>query len=220
MTEQILDKMEELIDVPMTYKQLCESFDEKYYTGGKAKVAQIKEWQLFCDLEITNKPTRYIIHAVYRNNLECYEQMERRRDLQPLFDATLYEWIKSNHYNTIYASYPEILKALSIVNENFPYMLDISNMKALGKQYEIYPNIAQDAYRILKEWARRTLAKSAQRATILVRYAFRLIRVTYDVDGVVYRTKTDAPLGSKLEQQCQAIYAQAAQEVMPEHMKK
>ena len=96
-------------------------------------------------------------------------------------------------------------------------MLDISNMKALGKQYEIYPNIAQDAYRILKEWARRTLAKSAQRATILVRYAFRLIRVTYDVDGVVYRTKTDAPLGSKLEQQCQAIYAQAAQEVMPEH---
>lgn len=217
MTEQILDKMEELIDVPMTYKQLCESFDEKYYTGGKAKVAQIKEWQLFCDLEITNKPTRYIIHAVYRNNLECYEQMERRRDLQPLFDATLYEWIKSNHYSTIYASYPEILKALSIVNENFPYMLDINNMKALGKQYEIYPNIAQDAYRILKEWARRTLAKSAQRATILVRYAFRLIRVTYDVDGVVYRTKADAPLGSKLEQQCQAIYAQAAQEVMPEH---
>ena len=117
MTEQILDKMEELIDVPMTYKQLCESFDEKYYTGGKAKVAQIKEWQLFCDLEITNKPTRYIIHAVYRNNLECYEQMERRRDLQPLFDATLYEWIKSNHYSTIYASYPEILKALQ---SNYP----------------------------------------------------------------------------------------------------
>lgn len=218
MTEQILNKMDELINTPMTYKKLCEYFDEPYYTGGNKKTAQIKEWQLFCDLEITSKPTRYIIRAVHHNNLETYEIMSRQYHMQPLFNAIIYEWIKSNKYKTIYASYTEILKALFIVNENFPYMMDGHNMKLLGKEYEIYPEIAQTAYSVLKGWARRILTKASQYATIIVRYAFRLNRICYNEEGNTYRRKViDVPIDSDLEKKCQAIYSQAAQEVMPEN---
>lgn len=71
LTEEMRESAKKLIDIPITYKKLIETFGLSLLNGS-SKVSQIKELQRIFNIETQRKPTRYIIKEIYETKKTRY----------------------------------------------------------------------------------------------------------------------------------------------------
>lgn len=209
--DSIISKLNLIINNPLTYKQLCEALNLPYKSGGDSKSHQLDQLQLYCDLEILDHPTRYIIKAVYKEKLEFLASLNNNNKFQAIFDSAMYHSLLNNNGKPLYLSNMELLNLFNEVNENFSYTCNKAYMDLLGADYKTLNEMSQIVYKILRQWTRRRLKQMESRKIILIRQGFRLYAHNNNY-YVTYNVEAD----SEEEKICQEIYYRAAKEVMPD----
>ena len=104
---------ESLINIPLTYKQLCQHLSLQPKSG-KSKIYQIKNIELYCDLIITSYPTKYIINEIYDKAL-----VKERAKFQVPFEILIMKLFKANNYQTLYLTNSRLLECMKLVNSNY-----------------------------------------------------------------------------------------------------
>ena len=90
------DKLKQLEGREISYKELCQILGEPI-KNGKSKVAQMKEFEKYCDLERVQGTHRYLVKEVYADELVELMKNLDSPEQQLLFDAALYESFKANN---------------------------------------------------------------------------------------------------------------------------
>lgn len=210
---ETLKKLEAIIDKPMRYDELCKALG----TGkkeGNSKVKWLNDLQMYCDLEITRHPTRYIVKEVYTEQLATLGLLSPNNKYQMMFEAVMYKTFVNNNGNTLYLSNMELIEMFGEVNQNFKYTLNLDTMRSVDDKFEDMTLIGPELYKILKRWTSRRIEQMQKRMIILTRPGFRLYKHMSAEFGT-WIVKTDVPVDSKLEKSCQQIYDQAVREIMP-----
>lgn len=208
--EEIIEKLKMIIGQELKYKELCSKLNLKY-KGGEAKSHQLDQLNLYCELEVLSKPTKYIVKKVYDNAVNIFEQLHGNNKYQDLFEGAMYQALLNNNCKPLYMSNMEMLSLFNEVNENFSYCCNEYYMGLLGGSYLTLNEMSQIAYKILREWTKRRMRQMEARKVILTRQGFRLyskINQAY----IIYNVDID----SEKEKMCQEIYDRAAKEVLPE----
>ena len=196
----------------LTYKQMCELLNEPIKSSDSKK-KQIEEWQLFCNIDISKNPTRYIVLDVYNGKIELLKEINSNNKYQSIFEGGLYKRLLDNNSKPLYISNMELLSLFHEVNENFSYSCNTGYMSLLGGNYNTLNEMSQIVYKILKRWTSRRIAQMEARKIILVRKGFRLYSKTKGGAIII----TNVQPNSKIEKICQEIYDKAAKEIMPDN---
>lgn len=204
------DKLNSIINQPLKYNQLCKALDLPIKTSD-SKAHQLDQLQLYCDLDIEDHPTRYIVKEVYGGKLAFLEGLNKNNKFQALFDSAMYNALLKNNCQPLYFSNMELLNLFNEVNENFSYTCNKGYMDLLGEDYKNINEMSQIVYKILKQWTRRRLKQMEARKIILTRQGFRLYAHNGDY-YIYYNVETD----SEEEKICQEIYYRASKDALPE----
>lgn len=206
--DSIIPKLRMIQNKPITYKQLCEAL-EIGYKSSNSKSHQLNQISLYCDLDVVDNPTRYIVNKVYDGAI--ISQIHGNNKYQDLFEGALYQALLNNNGRPLYLSNMEMLTLFNEVNENFSYSCNEYYMNFLGGEYITLNEMSQIAYKILREWTRRRMKQMEARKVILTRQGFRLYSY---IDGINIMTNVEAD--SDKEKMCQEIYDKAAKETLPD----
>lgn len=209
----VVSKLREIQGQELKYNKLCQALDLpcKY---GNSKAHQLNEIALYCELEILDKPTRYVVHKVYDNAVALLGQIHGNNKFQDLFEGAMYQALLNNDGKPLYISNMEMLKLFNEVNENFSYSCNEYYMNLLGGEYLTLHEMSQIVYKILREWTRRRMTQMEARRVIITRKGFRLyshINHSYVI--------TNVEADSEKERICQEIYDRAAKDTLPEDWK-
>lgn len=205
----ISDKLMPILGKELKYKDLCQCLSISYKNGA-SKQKQLEDLSLYCDLEILDKPTRYVVRAVYDG--EIIAQINGNNKFQDLFEGAMYQALLNNGGKPLHMSNMEMLQLFNEVNENFSYACNEYYMKLLGGKYLRLNEMSQITYKILRQWTKRRMEQMEARRVIITRKGFRLYRRWHDAYII-----TDVPADSQNEQICQMIYDKAAKEILPEN---
>lgn len=220
-SKQLIERLKKIEGEELKYNKLCEALKLSKKTGN-AKIAQIKDLQMFCDLETLEKPTRYKVNVVYEQAIEAYKEVNGNNEYQLLFEAIVYKKFLKNKGKPIHLSSNDLLQMFYEVNENFRYACNKQLMEQLGEEYEYMPEMAYKIKQILKSWTKRRLDYMASRNQILRSEGYRLYKkVEIEKDGkkIEMYIPTDAPYNSDLEKKCGKIYAEAKENILPDKWK-
>lgn len=175
---------------------------------GNAKIAQIDDLDMYCQLERLQGPTRFIVKEVYDNALLA--ELNGNNKYQALFEAMMYKTLIANGDSPLYLSNMETLELFEEVNENFKIACNKDAMAQLGEDYANFADMGQVAYKILKQWTKRRLEIMELRGIVTTARGFRLYSRVNE-----YILTTNVAIDSELEKVCQEIYHRAVVEVMP-----
>lgn len=209
-TEEVLAKMAQHINEPMSYKDLVNAIGLKPKKDN-SKASQLKKLASYCELEVTKSPTRYIIHDVYNGMIATMASLNGNNKFQRAFDVKLLKEFARHDGEKFYVSNTELYKLFDEVNDNFPYSLSAESMELLGPYYEHFPSIGTTVKRILHEWTSDRLAHMEGRKLFISRDGFR---VYSKLDNM--RIETNVLENSELEKLCQKCYYDAAEATMPD----
>lgn len=208
--DSIIPKLQSIQGQELKYKQLSEALDIKYKYGD-SKSHQLDMIALYCDLDILDNPTRYIVKKVYDEVNPMISQINGNNKFQDIFECAMYQALLNNNNKPLYISNMEMLNMFNEVNENFSYLCNQYYMKLLGKEYLALNEMSQIVYKILREWTKRRIKQMEARRVIIRRQGFRLYAKKDNVHIII---NIDAD--SEQEQICQEIYDRAAKDTMPE----
>lgn len=206
--ESIIPKLQNIISKELKYRQLCEALNINYKYGN-SKSHQLNQLSLYCDYDILDNPTRYIINRVYDDAI--ISQINGNNRFQDLFEGALYQALLNNNNQPLYVSNMELLNLFNEVNENFSYSCNEYYMKLLGGDYITLNEMSQIAYKILREWTIRRINQMEARRVIIKRQGFRLYSELNE-----YILTYNVPADSDTEKICQEIYDRAAKDTLPE----
>lgn len=205
------DKLKQLEGREVSYKELCQTLGEPVKSG-KSKVAQMKEFEKYCDLERVQGTHRYLVREVYADELVELMKSLDSPEQQLLFDAALYESFKANDYKPLYLSNTEMLKLFQEINDNFSYTFNPRQLAAINRNFVYMADMGKVVYRILHKWTARKIDSMDARRLILKKRGFRLYYLQ-DIDGVEYTMYRNVETGSEMEQRCQRVWVNALKEV-------
>lgn len=211
----LLPKLQEITGKELKYTPLCKALDIPIKSGG-AKVNQLEELELYCDIQRLDNPTRYIINKVHDSNLLKILNYEKNR-FQLLFDAAIYKAMLDNDGKPLYLSGLDRLKLLQQVNDNFGYTFDFKSLIKIGPEYAYMNEMGLIVYRVLNQWCKRRLETMAKSCIILMSDGFRLYKEHQGQYGK-YKTHFDVPYNSDIEKECQKIYESVYNNFMPDKM--
>lgn len=187
----------------MTYKQLCEALDIPYLSG-YSKKKQLEDLQGQYKIIKLSNPTRYIIEEEYDEVRPLIDKINGNDKFQMIFDAALYQLFLDNYGRPIYASRMDLLKLFKEVNKNFGNICNEEYVAKLGAEFSFMSEMGQVVYKILTQWTIRRLEQMRKRKILTLADGFRLIKEMENG----YRFAVNVPYGSKLHQECQAVYSQ------------
>ena len=167
------DKLKQLEGREVSYKELCQILGEPI-KNGKSKVAQMKEFEKYCDLERVQGTHRYLVKEVYADELVELMKNLDSPEQQLLFDAALYESFKANDYKPLYLSNTEMLKLFQEINDNFSYTFNPRQLAAINRNFVYMADMGKVVYRILHKWTARKIDSMDARRLILKKRGFRL----------------------------------------------
>lgn len=204
----IKEKLIPILGKELKYKDLCAELDIPYKNGA-SKRRQLEDLSLYCDLEVLDNPTRYVVNKVYDGAIIA--QINGNNKFQDLFEGAMYQALLNNNGEPLHISNMEMLRLFNEVNENFSYACNKSYMSLLGGDYLTLNEMSQITYKILRQWTKRRMEQMEARRVIITRKGFRLYRKWEDA-YIIQDVLTD----SETEQICQMIYDRAAKETLPE----
>lgn len=208
--ESIIPKLQAIVGEKLKYKQLCEALNIKYKsTSQNSKSHQLNQLALYCDYDIIDNPTRYIVNRVYDQAI--ISQINGNNKFQDLFEGALYQALLNNNNQPLYVSNMELLNLFNEVNENFSYSCNEHYMKLLGGKFITLNQMSQITYKILREWTKRRITQMESRKVIIRRQGFRLYSRFNDI-YIIHNVEID----SEIEKKCQEIYDRAAKDTLPE----
>ena len=176
---------------------------------GNSKVAQLRDLDMYCQIDRIEGTTKYIISEVYDEAI--LRELNGNDKYQAAFEASICKMFLENGDNPLYVSYMDMLKGFNEVNYNFPLLCNSENVEYLDESYSYFPQIGQSAYKILKEWTRDRIDKMNARGVALKRDGFRLY-THLGKATVIHNVKID----SEEEKICQQIWNIAVNKIMPE----
>lgn len=215
--QNIIPKLKAIQGQPLKYCQLCDSLGIER-KGTKGKIAQLKNLQMYCDFEILDKPTRYLINDVYENEIKAFAKVNGNNKYQIMFDAVIYQAFLENHGSPIYLSNTDMLRLFAEVNENFIYASNGEQMCQLGEDYIVFSAMSQVARKILARWTQSRLTNMHNRKLLVKSTAYRLYTLHKGEYGY-FRIGHNVPADSELGKRCMAVIAQAYDETIPKYLK-
>lgn len=213
------EKLTEIIDKPMSYKQLCTAIDMEP-KGGTQKMAQMENLQLYCTIEQTTKPTRYIVREVYDVAEGLLAEITKNDRCGLLFEAAIYQYFKTHHNRPIRLSKMQMIELFKEVNENFRYSCRADIMSQLAPELIFMSDMSLSVYQFLSKWTMRKIKSMDMRGAIILRRGYRLYRIVpYNNGSSKVDIVVDVPENSKLEEKCTTIFNKAVEAVMPPNWK-
>lgn len=206
--EDIIPKLVAIRGREITYKELCREVGIPY-TSSNAKAAQLKDLDMYCQIDRIPNTTKYIISEVYDEAV--LRELNGNDKYQAVFEAAIYHMFLDNGDKPLYVSYMDMLKGFNEVNNNFPLLCSAANAEKLGDEYAVMPQIGQPTYKILREWTKRKIDRMNARGVALKRDGFRLY--AHKNDSIIMY---DVPIDSEEERLCQQVWNRAVNAVMPQ----
>lgn len=204
----IIPKLRTVINQKLSYKELCEQTGLSIKSGN-SKIAQLRDLDMYCQIDRIEGTTKYIISEVYDEAV--LRELNGNDKYQAVFEASMCQMFLDNGDNPLYVSYMDMLKGFNEVNYNFSLLCNSSNIKYLDDSYSAFPQIGQSAYKILKEWTRDRIERMNARGVALKRDGFRLY-AHIGKATVIHNVQME----SEEEKICQQIWNIAVNRIMPE----
>ena len=192
-------KLEAILGQELKYKQLCEALDLKP-TSGNAKTAQLKQIDLYCNLEILSKPTRYKVTEVYDKAL-----IRQFSQFQVPLEILLFRLFQANGFKTLYLTNGRLLEGMKLVNSNYNAMKNPAIKSKVDKM--IYDG-AQKSGEILIKWLRRAIEKMEKYGYLMMRHGYCLLQ-KIDIGDTTITKTIQVPLDSDLERKVMECQRQA-----------
>lgn len=163
-----------LINVPMTYKQLCNNLGLKYTTGN-SKNSQLKELYSYCDYQ--KNGTRYIITKIFD---EPKQIKDARMTTAPKIELILMSEL-SQIKGSLFATNKELLRLCYIINNNYYDVLSNKDKNSiiLSEKYNFddsFFKYIDRAYDILKPTLISALNSMSKRKEINISTGYRIKR--------------------------------------------
>lgn len=128
----IQNKMKAQVGKGLSYQELCRVLDQKPKSGN-SKIAQIKEFELLCDLK--KDGVYYTIERIYDKAL-----LPISSKFQEFVSFLIISMLESKHNQSIYVTNTQLLECLYLVNENYRILKNDKNRIALanstGRDFE------------------------------------------------------------------------------------
>ena len=142
-TEDLLSRLKEIKGEELKYSQLCKKLNLKIKTGN-AKVSQLNDLQMYCQLNKLDGPTRYMVEEVYDDVVLGLGILNKNNKYQLLFEAAIYQAFLNNNGEPLWVSNMEMLRLFQEVNENFSYACNSEVMRKLGEEFAYMAEMSQD----------------------------------------------------------------------------
>ena len=182
------EKLKQIQNQPLTYKQLCEALNIPIKSG-KSKVYQIKNIELYCDLQILSNPTRYIITEIYDQSL-----LPSKSKFQAPMEILIMQLFKANDFETLYLTNSRLLEYMKLVNSNYHIIKNPKLRHKLPFETEHLYTGASKSGEILMKWLGRALEKMEDNSLLIWRKGYCLIKKNKEYTSVI-----NVPLDSQLE---------------------
>lgn len=196
------EKLKQIQNQPLTYKQLCEALDIPIKSG-KSKIYQIKNIELYCNLQILSHPTRYIITEVYDESL-----IPSKSKFQIPIEILIMQLFKANNYKTLYLTNSRLLEYMKLVNSNYYIIKNPKLRRKLPFETEALYTGASKSGEILMKWLGRTLEKMDDYGLLKWRKGYCLVKKNI-IGDKEYTYVMDVPLDSNIEQEVMECQRQA-----------
>lgn len=210
MKEIDINKLQEIKGQELKYKELCEGLDMPYISG-KSKQIQMNDLKLYCNYDILDHPTRYIITEVYPEPLTFLLDINKNNKYQLGFDAALYNAFIKNNGADLYMSQLDLLSFFGEINANFKLALDKNNfIKMELADFTYMSDFSKTVYKILSQWTNRRIYSLKVRSIIEEFWGFRLYYWHNE-----YPMYINVPLDSEVHRKCREIFTDSSFETLP-----
>ena len=186
------EELKQIQNQPLTYKQLCAALNIPIKSG-KSKVYQIKNIELYCNLQILSHPTRYIITEVYDQSL-----LPSKSKFQIPIEILIMQLFKANNYETLYLTNSRLLEYMKLVNSNYHIIKNPKLRQKLPFETEYLYTGASKSGEILMKWLGRSLEKMEEYGLLKWRKGYCLIKKN-NICNKEYMSVINVPLDSQLE---------------------
>lgn len=196
------NKLNQIINQSLSYKQLCQSLglEIKY---GNSKKAQLKDLSLYCNLQTLSNPTRYIITEVYDQSL-----LPSKSKFQIPMEILIMQLFKANSYQTIYLTNSRLLEYMKLVNSNYHIIKNPKLRRKLPFETESLYTGASKSGEILMKWLSRALEKMEDYGLLKWRKGYCLVKKN-SIGDREYTSVINVPLDSDLEKDIMECQRQA-----------
>ena len=202
-------KMSKWVGKELNYRELCQALGEKPKTGN-SKIAQIKEFELLCDLK--KDGIYYKIERIYDKAL-----LPISSKFQEFVSFLIISMLESKHNQSIYVTNTQLLECLYLVNENYRILKNDKNRIALanstGRDFEGFYEASETAGKILTKWVNRELNYMEGRGLIMVRPGFCAVE-EIKIDKVTIKRVVNVELNSQLEKKLMDAFVFAVMKQM------
>ena len=186
------EKVNQILNKELTYKQLCQALDIPIKSG-KSKIYQLKDLALYCDIQITSHPTRYIITEIYDKAL-----LPSKAKFQTPMEIIIMQLFKANNYETLYLTNSRLLECMKLVNSNYRIIKNSKLREKLPFEANTLYVSASKSGEILMKWLGRALEKMEGYGLLKWRKGYCLINKNI-IDGKEYISVFNVPLDSDEE---------------------
>lgn len=100
----------------LSYKQICQEFDESESSSGRVRQLQLNRWQEQYDIEKVGRG-KYIIHGQLTK--EESQAIQDRKNYANFLQATLLQFLAESETSTTVYTYRDIREHLMMVNPNY-----------------------------------------------------------------------------------------------------
>lgn len=204
----IQNKMRLQVGKELNYRELCLALGDKVRTGN-SKIAQIKEFELLCDLK--KDGIYYKIERIYDKAL-----LPISSKFQEFVSFLILAMLDSKDNESIYVTNTQLLECLYLVNENYRVLknqkkrLELANNT--GRDFEGFYEASETAGKILTKWVNRELDYMQGRGLIMVRPGFCAVE-EIKIDKVTIKRVVNIELDSPLEKNMMDAFLFAAKEL-------
>ena len=186
------EKLNKIINQPLSYKQLCQSL-ELEIKYGNSKKAQIKDLSLYCNIQILSNPTKYIVTEIYGQSL-----LPSKSKFQIPMEILIMQLFKANNYQTLYLTNSRLLEYMKLVNSNYHIIKNPKLRDKLPFETEHLYTGASKSGEILMKWLGRALERMETYGLLKWRKGYCLISKNI-IDSEEYVSVLNVPLDSDLE---------------------
>jgi len=213
MDSTIREQLVPLVNKEVKYIDLCKGADLPKL-GGNAKDKQLKELQLYCELEVSQFPTRYKIVKIYNDDEVMLKASKSEYQLP--FEYIIARQLSGCEGNELYCTNTQLLTFLALVNENYKLIKSRYFREQLeevtGEEYDGVYECASKAGRVLKKWADKMLRRMQARGLIFYRQGFCLTEEV-QIDGLNIKRTINVPLQSDMEKAVMGCWADSLKEL-------
>ena len=196
------EKLNKIINQPLSYKQLCQSL-ELEIKYGNSKKAQIKDLSLYCNIQILSNPTKYIVTEIYGQSL-----LPSKSKFQIPMEILIMQLFKANNYQTLYLTNSRLLEYMKLVNSNYHIIKNPKLRDKLPFETEHLYTGASKSGEILMKWLGRALERMETYGLLKWRKGYCLVKKNI-IGDKEYTSVVNVPLNSILEQNIMECQRQA-----------